>query len=162
MLVGTALDVVPFGQRLVALSREDQNVVLTLPDDFKTDEHISENIAGFRRDHRGFCALGMKKKFQLFIRHFTPPLSASVTPELAFAGAKCHSLLSVEATVALEYEAGYTRPACASSVSVVCTDNSITGAYLCQGGLMAQPALGLLLQKLREERGLSLRELMQL
>jgi transcriptional regulator with XRE-family HTH domain len=35
-------------------------------------------------------------------------------------------------------------------------------AYSCQGGVVAQPAFGFLLQRLREQRGLSLRELAQL
>ena len=34
--------------------------------------------------------------------------------------------------------------------------------YSCQGGVVAQPAFGFLLQRLREQRGLSLRELAQL
>src|ERR1019366_4735059 len=46
---------------------------------------------------------------------------------------------------------------------VVHVDNTIlTRSHLCQGGAVGQPGLGLLLQHLREERGLSLRELAQL
>src|ERR1700686_3875399 len=46
---------------------------------------------------------------------------------------------------------------------VVPPDNSIQEHKIfVKGGVMTQPALGLLLQRLREERGLSLRELAQL
>jgi transcriptional regulator with XRE-family HTH domain len=48
-------------------------------------------------------------------------------------------------------------------MAVVHADNRILTRFTaCQGGGVGQPGLGLLLQRLREERGLSLRELAQL
>jgi len=55
------------------------------------------------------------------------------------------------------------RPASTPGAIVVPTDNSLQEHQsIVKGGVMAQPSLGFLLQSLREERQLSLRELAQL
>src|SRR5260370_29978813 len=113
------------------------------------------------RSHLGLGALAVYEQIQLFTDHVTAPLGSS--SETCISGREVQYLVSAWATYiqALEFRLLH---ACLKIQPERCPHRQqhIIFLYHVKGGVMAQPAFGLLLQRLREQRGLSLRELGQL